>query len=85
MSLKHANSAQIVAWTTGTGIVIGTNVDIAGVYVGSVATTVNIYSGATQQMQSTSSIDFYPPIACANGPITATSSGGSFYVAFVPR
>lgn len=87
MSLKHANSAAILALTTGAGIAIGTNVDISGVYVGSVATTVTLKAGAagtTSFMEVVSNIDFYPPIALS-GPITATSSGGSFYVAYVPR
>lgn len=85
MSLKHLNAAALLALTTGAGVVIGTNVDICGVYIGSVATTVTIKSGTVSQMEVTSSIDFYPPIACVNGPITATSSGGTFYVAYVPR
>lgn len=85
MSLKHANSAAILAWTTGTGIVIGTNVDISTINIGSVATTVSIYSNTTKCMEFVSSLDLYPPVALPNGPITATSSGGSFSIAYVPR
>ena len=85
MSMKHANSAALIAYTSGAGIAIGTNVDIAGIYVGSAATTVTLIVGTQTQMVTAVSIDFYPAIACANGPITATSSGGSFYVSYVPR
>jgi len=87
MSLKHGNAAAVLALTTGAGLVLGTNVDITGVYVGSAATTVTIKGGAdgtASYIEVVANASFYPPIA-VNGPVTATSSGGTFYVAYVPR
>jgi hypothetical protein len=87
MSLKHANAAAILALTTGAGLVIGTNVDITGVYIGSAASTVTIKGGAdgtASYIEVVGNVSYYPPIA-VDGPVTATSSGGTFYVAYVPR
>lgn len=84
MSLKHANAAAIIASTTGAGVPIGTNVDISSVILGSAATTVSIYANGVLQFALTVSLDIYPPIAL-NGPVTATSSGGVFAIAYVPR
>lgn len=84
MSQKQANAMALLALTTGAGIVIGTNVDIGGIYVGSAATTVTIIANGTTAMQSAVSIDFYPPLA-VNGPVTATSSGGSFFLGYRNR
>lgn len=84
MSLKHANSAALVVWTTGAGIVIGTNIDISTVFISGVATTVTIVNTVGTQFVLQQCLDIYPPIAI-NGPCTATSSGGSFAVGYVPR
>ena len=85
MSQKHGNSAAFLARTTGAGIVVGTNVDIAGIYIGSAPTTVTLYVNTTSVFEVASSLDMYPAVALPNGPITATSSGGVFQVAYIPR
>lgn len=85
--LKHANAAAVLALTTGAAIAIGTNVDVSGVYVGSAATTVTIKGGAagtTTILEVSGNVSYNPPIAIA-GPANGTSSGGSFYVTFIPR
>ncbi len=80
------NSLQLLAHTTGAGIAIGTgtNVDIGGVTIGSVATTVTIKSGTSTLMELTASQDFACPVN-VTGVITATSSGGSFTVRYRSR
>lgn len=81
---KQSNAFSLLALTTGAGIVVGTHVDIGGIYIGSVATTVVIKADTTVQLEVTTSIDFGTPVALS-GPITATSSGGSFSLSYITR
>lgn len=85
---KQNDAMEISAWTTGGGLAIGTNVDIGGVLMGSAPTTLTLKAGldgtATVMSISGASIAFAVPIA-SSGPLTGTSSGGSFAVLFKKR
>lgn len=74
--------------STGTGVAIGTNIDIAGVIRGSdLAGTIAIVAsaGALFTMSASQFVNFAIPIAVV-GPVTMTSSAGDhFVVLFRPR
>lgn len=81
---KNASAMQVSVWTTGAGIVIGTNLDIGGIFMGSADTTVTLVVGtATMMSVSGGSLVFLP--TGTTGAITGTSSGGSFAVLFRSR
>jgi hypothetical protein len=84
---KTNDAFQYLA-TTGTGIAIGTNIDLAGVVrCSDVAGTIILKAGASTilTMSADRAINFTIPIAIS-GPVTMTSSAGdSFLVAFRKR
>lgn len=72
-------------WTTGAGIVIGTDIDLGGVLMGAAASTITVKVGTDTVFSiSGGSIIFAVPLA-TNGAITGTSSGGSFSVLYRNR
>lgn len=83
--MGRQNSALVTSpWTTGAGIVIGTNVDIGGILMGSADTTVTLKVGtATICSVSGGSIAIIP--VSTVGAVTGTSSGGSFAVQYRSR
>lgn len=82
---KTANAMMVSVWTTGAGIVIGTNLDLGGVFMGAADSTVTLKVGtATLAILSGGSVMFSAPIGTV-GAITGTSSGGSFAVAYRQR
>ena len=84
---KDYSAFQYIA-TTGTGIAIGTNIDLAGVVRHSgLAGTVTIKAGAATLigMSASDVVTFSTPIAIS-GPVTMTSSAGvGFTVIFRQR
>lgn len=84
--MQQNNALELLAVTTGAGIAIGGtgNIDIGGIYICSAATTVTIIANGTTAIQLAASVDFDPPYALT-GPITATSSGGNFFLGFRRR
>lgn len=82
---KGQDSFVLLANTTGAGIAVGTNVDIGGIFITTAATTVTIVnSAATFTWITTANIPLAIPIA-VSGPVTATSSGGTFSIAYRAR
>lgn len=81
---KHAGAYVILPHTTGSGIVIGTNVDIGGIIIGSVAGTVTVLAGTTTILETTASVQF-PQAIGLTGLVTATSSACSFSVIYHAR
>lgn len=76
---KNASAAAILAFTTGAGIVLGTNgVKLYGVAIGSVASTVTIKSGTATQIETIASVNMGVVPVLLTGTVSATSSGGSF-------
>lgn len=76
---------EMSTWTTGAGIAIGTNVDIAGYFMGAAATTLTLKVGtATLLVASAALFAEFPPVA-VTGALNGTSSGGSFAVIFRKR
>ena len=84
---KNYDALQYLA-TTGTGIAIGTDIDLAGIFRTSdaVAGTIIMKTGATVLFTvSASSLYFTTPVSLT-GPITATSSaGGGMTIIFRKR
>lgn len=81
---KTNNAFQLLALTTGAGIAIGTDVDIGGIIIGSVASTVTIKAATVSQIEVVATT-ILPNIVGLMGPVTATSSGGSFSVLYRKR
>jgi hypothetical protein len=82
---KGNNSYQLSAWTTGSGIAIGTNVQLGGVWIGTAATTLTLLRGTTAIL-TVSGVNTFVGFGCnavaISGALNGTSSGGSFAVVY---
>jgi len=79
--------AVLSSWTTGSGIVIGTNINISGVWIGTAATTLTLKLGTASLLTLSGANTFIAiptPIGVV-GSVNGTSSGGSFAVAYSTR
>ena len=74
------SSLALSAWTSGAGIAIGTNIDIAGILMGPAASTVTIKVGATTVLSLSGGSVTFDLAGLPAGAVTGTSSGGSFSV-----
>jgi hypothetical protein len=82
---KQYDAFILSTMTTGSGIAIGTDIDVAGIVSGTATTTVTLKSGATTVIFSTGAgVQFCAP-AALSGVVTGTSSGGSFAVLYRKR
>lgn len=86
MGMRQANAVALLASTTGAGIVVGSgNIDMTAIIIGSVATTVTIVANGVSAFPTiNAAMNFDVPIALT-GPVTATSSGGSFSITYRNR
>lgn len=82
-TLGNFNAYVPSPWTSGAGIVIGTNCDFGGILMGAAATTVTLVT-PTGTICSISGGSIY--FCCGTtGAVTGTSSGGSFSVLYRNR
>ena len=83
---NEIGACEISTWTTGAGIVIGTNIDVYGYFMGAAATTLTLKCDSATMFVASSALyaAFLVPVA-TNGAITGTSSGGSFSIMFRKR
>lgn len=88
--MSNRNANVISTWTSGAGIAIGTNIDISAIVLDATATTVTIVHeptiGTPVTLLTISGFPYAVAHAIATkGPVTGTSSGGSFAVVYVNR
>lgn len=84
---KGLNYAVLSTWTSGDGIVVGSNVDVSGVWIGTAATTLTLLVDGVSFLTLSGANTFIGitiPIA-VTGTLSGTSSGGSFAVAYRKR
>jgi len=85
--MKQNNALTLSAWTTGAGIAIGTNLDFAGVWVGTAATTVTLKIGTASflVLSGANAVLGGEQVIGTVGALNGTSSGGSFAVIYRAR